>query len=248
MFEGITSSELLIMLFAFLVGAGIGIGIYHLNLIRTKSSLKSLNEKALREVDKIKKEKLYNFKVEMQQRRLKFQNELRQKEEKINKAESQLTQREKQLSKEDNQLKIVQNRLELKEKKINELEELLFEKHKKLDSVIEDQNKKLERIAHFSEDEAKKMLLENLDSKVKIEAAQMANDIRIEAKERAQKEAKEIIATAIENLSYEFTMESTLSNVELPNERFKGMIIGREGKNIRAFAATSSVSIVLQVP
>lgn len=135
--------------------------------------------------------------------------------------------------------------MEIKEKKINELEELLFEKHKKLDSVIEEQNKKLEQIGHFSEVEAKKMLLENLEAKVKIESAQMANDMRTEAKERAQKEAKEIIATAIENLSYEFTMESTLSNVELPNERFKGMIIGREGKNIRAFEEATGVKVIV---
>lgn len=245
MFLNITSTELIIMLAVLAVGLIIGAVVYHLNLLRTKNSLKSLNEKASREAEKIKKEKLYNFKVEMQQRRSKFQNELRQKEEKINRIENQLNQKEKQLSKEDNQLKIVQNRLEIKEKKINELEELLFEKHKKLDSVIEEQNKKLEQISHFSEEDAKKMLLENLDAKVKIEAAQVANDIRNEAKERAQKDAKEIIATAIENLSYEFTMESTLSNVELPNERFKGMIIGREGKNIRAFEEATGVKVIV---
>ena len=63
---------------------------------------------------------------------------------------------------------MTENRLETKENKINELEEQLFEKHKKLDSVTEEQNKKLERISHISEEDAKKMLLENLDAKVKI--------------------------------------------------------------------------------
>lgn len=228
-------------------GAGliIGTAIYHINLIRLKSSVKYLKEKSLKEAEKIKKEKLYDFKVEMQQRRARFQGELRQKEENISRQESQLIHREKQIRKEDNRLVITQTRLESKDKKINELEEILFEKHKKLDFVIEQQNNKLERLSHVSQDEAKQMLLKNLDSKVKIEAAQMANDIRTEAKERAQKEAKEIIATAIENLSYEFTMESTLSNVELPNERFKGMIIGREGKNIRAFEDATGVKVIV---
>jgi len=245
MFENITTTDLIMVVVTFVAGLLIGTVIYHVNLIRLKSSVKSLKEKSHKEAEKIKKEKLYNFIVEMQQRRSRLQNELRQKEEKINKQEGQLAHREKQLRKEDNQIHIAQSRLESKENKINELEEILFEKHKKLDSVIEDQNTKLERLSHISQDEAKKILLKNLDAKVKIEAAQMANDIRTEAKERAQKEAKEIIATAIENLSYEFTMESTLSNVELPNERFKGMIIGREGKNIRAFEDATGVKVIV---
>ena len=245
MFENLTTAELIVTVFAFIIGIVGGLSFYHLNLIRTKTSIKSLNDKALKEAEKIKKEKLYDFKVEMQQRRSKFSNELRQKEEKINQQENQLLQREKQLRKEDNNLKITQSRLEIKDKKINELEEVLFEKHKKLDSIIEEQNKKLEQISRVSEEDAKKMLVQNLEAKVKIETAQMANDMRTEAKERAQKEAKEIIATAIENLSYDFTMESTLSNVELPNERFKGMIIGREGKNIRAFEEATGVKVIV---
>lgn len=245
MLETITPLQLLVSFVILLLGVGIGIFLYSLILKRKKITLSSLAEKAKRDAEKIKKEKLYNFKVEMQQRRSKFQGELRQKEEKISKQETQLGRREKALRKEDNQLKIQQNRLESREKKTNELEELLFEKHKKLDSTIEDQNKKLEIIAHYTQEEAKAALLKNLDNKVKVEAAQMANDIRNEAKERAQKEAKEIIATAIENLAYDFTMESTLSNVELPNERFKGLIIGKEGKNIRAFEDATGVKVIV---
>ena len=94
-------------------------------------------------------------------------------------------------------------------------------------------------------EEAKKQLLSKLDSRVKLEAASMVKDIKAEAKERAQKEAKEIIAFSIENLAYEFTMESALATVELPNERFKGMIIGREGRNIRAFEEATGVKVIV---
>lgn len=245
MFEHVITTQLLPSLGILVLGIILGAVLYHLNLARTKSNSKSIIEKAEKEAERIKKERLFNFREELQQKRLNFQKDQRQKEEKINRLESQLNQHEKQIQRENNQLKIIQSRLETKENKINELEELLFEKHKKLDSVIEEQNKKLEHISHISEVDAKKMLLENLDAKVKIEAAQIANDIRTEAKERAQKEAKEIIATAIENLAYEFTMESTLSSVELPNERFKGMIIGKEGKNIRAFEEATGVKVIV---
>lgn len=245
MFENLSSMQLIFMTAATIVGVVLGIIVYHLNLIRTKSNINSMLEDAKKEADKVNKQRLYNFKEELQRKRLNFQRELRQKEEKINHQESQLSQREKQVGKDDNQIKMTAGRLETKEIKINELEQLLFERHKKLDSIIEEQNKKLEQLSHVSQEDAKKILFENLENTVKIEAAQLANDIRTEAKERAQKEAKEIIATAIENLAYDFTMESTLANVELPNERFKGMIIGKEGKNINAFEEATGVKVIV---
>ncbi len=245
MFENLNSGQILLYAGLLLLGLFAGVAVYHLVLLRSKNTVKSIVEKAQREAEKIKKERLYNFKLELQQRRSRFQNELRQKEEKVNRMESQMQQREKEIRREDNQLSIMKTRLEAKERSVNELEEMLFEKHKKLDAIIEDQNHKLERIAHMSEDDARKILLENLENKVKVEAAQAMNYIRSEAKEKAQREAREIIATAIENLSYDFTMESTLSNVELPNERFKGMIIGREGKNIRAFEEATGVKVIV---
>lgn len=242
MFDTIT---LLIASSATLVGVVIGIFIYHLYLGNKKAQAKQILEDSEREVEKAKKDKLYQFKVEMQQRRSKLESELRQKEEKFQKQENQLLQKEKELSREQNQIRMVENRLKSKEGKINELEELLYDKHKKLDGLTEEQNKQLQRVANLPIDEAKQRLLKNLESQVKLEAVQLSNEIRDEAKEKAQREAKEIIAGAIENLSYEFTMDSTLSTVELPNERFKGMIIGREGRNIRAFEDATGVKVIV---
>ena len=164
MFDKILASQLLVSLGILFLGLIFGVVLYHLNLIRTKSNSKSLIEKAEKEAERIKKDKLFNFREELQQKRLNFQKDQRQKEEKINRLESQLNQREKQIQRDNNQHTMTKTRLESKENKINELEELLFEKHRKLDTVIEEQNKKLERISHISEEDAKKMLLENLDA------------------------------------------------------------------------------------
>ncbi|MGD9897869.1 MAG: ribonuclease Y [Calditrichaceae bacterium] len=237
--------DIVIYTILFISGLGIGLGIYHLLMVKAKNTIKQVIENAHREADKINKESLYKFKMELQQKRASFQNDLRQKEDKVTKIEAQLLNKEKELKREENQLKIHESRIETKEKKINELEELLYEKNKKVDTILEEQNKMLERIANLSIDDAKKQLMQNLEGRVKLEAVQMANDIRAEAKESAQREAKEIIANAIENLAYEFTMESTLSTVELPNERFKGMIIGREGRNIRAFEEATGVKVIV---
>jgi len=233
--------------FAVFMSAGLiaGILIYHLILTKKKSLGSQIIEQAERSAEKIKKEKIYDFKVELQQKRSKFQGELRQKEEKNLRIEAQLAGKEKILRKDENQVKIKENRLEIKEKKINELEEMLFEKHKKAELIIDRQNEKLRGLANLSIEDAKKLLLQNLENQTKSEAVQMINDIRQEAKEKAQREAKEIIAGAIENLAYEFTVESTLSSVELPNERYKGMIIGREGRNIRAFEEATGVKVIV---
>jgi len=245
MIENILNTPLVTILIALVVGLLTGGGLYHLFIIRRKGMAGQIVEEAERTAEKIKKEKLYAFKVEMQRKRNQFQNELRRKEEKNLRIEGQLNHKEKALRKDENLLKIRENRLESKEKKINELEELLYEKHKKAEQLIEEQNQKLQALTNMSVDEAKKLLLKNLEAQAKTEAVQLINDIKQEAKEKAQKEAKEIIAGAIENLAYEFTLESTLSTVELPNERYKGMIIGREGRNIRAFEEATGVKVIV---
>lgn len=238
-------STILINILFLVAGLLLGFGLYYLILAKNKNSANLIIQKAEHEAEKIKKDRLYKFKVEMQEERSRFQSELRQREEKTARLETQVMSKEKALRKDENQLRIREARLESKEKKINELEEILYEKQRKVDSILDEQNKKLQMIANLPIADAKKQLLSNLESKVKLEAAQMANDIREEAKEKAQREAKEIIAYAIENLAYEFTMESSLSTVELPHERFKGMIIGREGRNIRAFEEATGVKVIV---
>jgi len=245
MIENISIMQWISIAAASIAGIAAGIIIYHLFLAKKKNLASQIVEDAERKAEKIKKEKIYNFKVEMQQKRASFQAELRQKEEKNLRIESQLTLKEKQMGKDENQVKIKESRLEIKEKKINELEEMLFEKHKKAELIIDRQNEKLRGLANLSIEDAKKLLLQNLENQTKSEAVQMINEIRQEAKEKAQREAKEIIAGAIENLAYEFTVESTLSSVELPNERYKGMIIGREGRNIRAFEEATGVKVIV---
>ncbi len=229
----------------FVVGLVAGIILYTIYLRNKKQLGDQIIEQARRDAEKMRRDAHYKLKMEIQQKRNAFLRELRQKEEKASRLENENLRKEKALRREENQLKIREARLESKEKKINELEQLLYEKHKKLDAVIEEQNKRLEKVANLSIDEAKRELLKNLESQAKLEAVRLANEIKEEAKEKAQREAKEIIAQAIENLAYEFTMESTLATVELPSERFKGMIIGREGRNIRAFEEATGVKVIV---
>ena len=94
-------------------------------------------------------------------------------------------------------------------------------------------------------DEAKDWVKAQVRDEARAEAAELAMNIKSEMKERANREAKDVLAKAIENMAFEYTAESTLTNIPIPNDRIKGMIIGREGKNIKAFEEITGCKIVI---
>jgi ribonuclease Y len=228
-----------------ILGIGIAIFAYTAYLKKKKSTAKEVMDNAENQVEQIKKDKLFKFREEMQQKRSKFQEEFKVKENQLSSNESRILGKEKEIRRLENNLKFRESRMGQRNNKIVQREEVLSQKQKKLEEIIDEQNVKLERIAGINVEDAKNELLKNLENRVKMEAAQMAIDIKEEAKATAQKEAKEIITYAIENMAYEVTMESTLSTVQLPNERYKGMIIGREGRNIRTFEESTAVKVIV---
>ena len=103
----------------------------------------------------------------------------------------------------------------------------------------------LEQLAGLSKDEAKQYLLEKLENEVKHEAAIMVKDIEAQAKENAEKTAKNIIAGAIQKCAADHVAEATVSVVNLPNEEMKGRIIGREGRNIRTLETLTGIDLII---
>lgn len=244
-------SEIDLLYIALIIGAGILVGtlgtylIFNAYLSKKKTTAKEVLDNAHNQVEQIKKESLIKFREEMQRKRSNFHEEFKSKENQMAQNESRLMSTEKDLRRLENNLKFRENRLEQHSDKINQREEVIAQKQSKLEEIIDEQNTKLERIAGINVDDAKKELMKNLENRAKLEAAQIAIDIKDEAKLNAQKEAKEIITYAIENIAYEVTMESTLSTVQLPSERYKGMIIGREGRNIRTFEEVTGVKVIV---
>ena len=229
----------------FLAGSAFTYFIYNSVLNKRKETANNLIEKAKNEAEKLKKEQLIKFREEIQRKRSKFYEDLKNREKQQYKNEQNLYKKEKAFRREENNLKIKEQKFAALENNLNDLETTLRMKQKNVDELLDDINSKMEKVSGLSIEEAKNQLMENLQNKIKIEAAQMAIDIKSETKLNAQREAKEIIAQAIENLAYEFTMESTLSTVQLPNEKYKGMIIGREGRNIRAFEDITGVKVIV---
>jgi ribonuclease Y len=245
MHEMLTLKMVIVNSLILITGIGFGLALYRLYMARQKQVGEDILNNYMKDAERQKKEKLYAFKIEMQKKRTHFENDLKEREDQLQRQETKTHQREKSLSREEHRIKNLEIRLGNKEKKMNELEEHLYEKHKKADTFIDKQIENLEKVSSLSVEEAKKQLLNKLENRVKLEAVNLVKDIKAEAKERANRDAKEIIAVAIENLAYEFTMESALGSVELPNERFKGMIIGKEGRNIRAFEEATGVKVII---
>src|SRR5207245_1245333 len=104
---------------------------------------------------------------------------------------------------------------------------------------------RLEQIAGLSAQEAKQELQRRLEDEAKSEAAALVRDIKEQAKRSAEREAKQIVALAIQRIAADHTAETTVSAVALPTDEMKGRIIGREGRNIRAFEAATGVDVII---
>src|SRR5437899_12636392 len=121
----------------------------------------------------------------------------------------------------------------------------LAERERALATTEVEARARLERIAGLTAQEAKQELLRRLEDEARGEAAALARDLKEQAKRNADKEAQKILALAIQRLAAEHTAESTVAAVALPSDEMKGRIIGREGRNIRAFEAATGVDVII---
>ncbi len=114
-----------------------------------------------------------------------------------------------------------------------------------LDRLVKEQIRKLEQVSGMTEREAREVLLDQFLGEVKFESASQAKEIRDEAKLKANREARKIILTAIQRTAASHAIENTVSVVNIQSDEMKGRIIGREGRNIRAFEAETGIEVIV---
>lgn len=131
------------------------------------------------------------------------------------------------------------------ERDLKKREKTLVIKDEELNVLIQQQNSQLEHVAGMTTEEAKRLLLSNLEAEARQDAARIVRDIREQAKQNAIREAKEIIASAIQRCAVDHVVETTVSVVTLPDDEMKGRIIGREGRNIRAFEMATGIDVIV---
>ncbi|MDQ7031850.1 MAG: ribonuclease Y [Desulfonauticus sp.] len=243
------SSIVITAFIAFGVGAVLGFFVYKHFLAKELAESRKLADKILEEARKEaaaqKKELLLQAKDEIFRQKREWEKECREKERELKKQEQRLQEKEERLEKKLEDVSLKERELLSWESKLSREERKLEEKHLKLDTLISEQTKKLEDVSGLTREEARKILLEEMESRVRHEAAKRMRQIESEAKEQASKKAKEILATAVQRYSGEYVVDSTVTVVELPNEEMKGRIIGREGRNIRALEAATGVDLII---
>ncbi|MEP0545486.1 MAG: ribonuclease Y [Rhodothermales bacterium] len=138
-----------------------------------------------------------------------------------------------------------QQEVAARERDAEALRESLAAKHVRLDRLVGEHIRKLEAVTGISKQEALERLIEELENEAKLEAAAAIKEIRDEAKMTANREARKVVLTAIQRTASTHTIEHTVSVVQLTSDDMKGRIIGREGRNIRAFEAATGIEVVV---
>ncbi len=215
------------------------------SIIAAEREAKRIIEDAEREAKNIKREKLLEVKDEWFKKKQTFEQEVNTKKSNLQNYERQLKIREETIDKKAELLEKKEKQISELEKQLNDRISEVEQKSKQLDKILEEQYLKLEKIAGLTRDEAKKMLMDSLINEAKSEAAHMIKEIRDKAKAESKKEAQKIIVQAIQRAAVDHTVESTVSVIQIQNEEIKGRIIGKEGRNIRAFEAVTGVDVIV---
>jgi ribonuclease Y len=174
-----------------------------------------------------------------------FEEETRQREGKLQQIEQRVLSREEELARKLEQLERRLNESVSKERELTGREKTIGEKEGRLASALDEQRRKLESIASLTAEEAKRQLLSQMEIEAKREAQLMAMRLEEEARETAQVKAREVLATTIQRLAPDYTVETAVSVVDLPSDDMKGRIIGREGRNIRALELHTGVDLIV---
>ncbi|MEK6634857.1 MAG: Rnase Y domain-containing protein, partial [Planctomycetota bacterium] len=217
------------------IGFFISILVYKKKQSASERKVKHLIEESQREAEKIRKEAELAVKAELYQRKEAFEKEtqetkfeLKQQERRLSKREDNLERKMELLTKKERYIDTLHANLTLKEKKLDE-------KRLELEKTIEEQNQELLKISNLSREDAEKLLLGRLEKEVDIKCAELISKKTTDAKENAEHVAISLISSAIQRCAATHTTENIVSAIELPNNEMKGRIIGREGRNIRAF-------------
>lgn len=203
-----------------------------------ENAAKRILEEAQKEAEAKKREAILEAKEEIHAMRSEAERENRERRNEIQRLERRLLQKEETL---DRKLEGLEKKEEALLKKDQELSQL----HNQLDELIEKQTAELERISGLTTEEARDLLLNNVREEVKREAAMIIKEAEAQARETAEKKAREIVAIAIQKCAVDIVAETTVSVVPLPNDEMKGRIIGREGRNIRTLETLTGVDLII---
>ena len=233
------------LLSSVLAGAvGIAVGYYvrkihdEKKILSTKKIAEQIVEEAKREAETKKREVLAEAREEALKIRHELERELKERRSEIQRAERRLEQREESL---DRKLENLAKKEEELKARLTEVEKAKLEAER----LLRERIVKLEKVAGLSREEAKELLLKEVEEEASSSIGLKLKELEENFKREADKKAREILTTAIQRCAVDHTSEVTVSVVPLPSDDMKGRIIGREGRNIRAFESLTGVDLIV---
>ena len=210
-----------------------------------KYSAETIVEEAKREAEALKREALLEAKDETHKLRIEAEAEIRERRSELQKQENRHLQREENLDRKDNGLNKRESGLERKEEALTGRQQHIEQMERKAEELVNVQETELERISSLTREEAKQLILKEVEKELATDIAVMTKEAELQAKEGADKKAREILSTAVQRFAADHVAETTVSVVNLPNDEMKGRIIGREGRNIRALETLTGIDLII---
>ena len=199
---------------------------------------KKIIEDATKDTEAVKKEAILEAKDEAHKIRMEAEQEAKERRVELQKTEKRLIQKEETLDRKAAALERKEDNLQKSEHEIESIRNEVRE-------VLNKQVAELERLANLTSEEARELLLNKVEEEIKHETAIMIKEVEANAKEQADKRAREIISLAIQRCAADHVAETTVSVVNLPNDEMKGRIIGREGRNIRTLETLTGIDLII---
>jgi len=205
---------------------------------QAEEQARTLVQGAGREADNLVREAKLEAKDRLLQARTELEKEQKEKRSELGSLEHRLLQREENLERKT-------GAAEKRDLTLAKREETLAAREAASEQAIKEHRQALERITGLTVEEAKRQLVSEIESEARFAAAGAAKRIVDEARENAEREAREIIARSIQRVTRDYVAEATISVVPIPNDAMKGRIIGREGRNIRAIEAATGIDLII---
>ena len=210
-----------------------------------KARSKSIVEKAVADGEMIKKEKILQAKEKFIQLKSEHDRQVNERNQKLSQSEQRAKQLESNLQHKERELdkKCAEN--DRVREQMDAQMATMQNRKEELAAIIKEQNSRLEQISGMSSEEAKNILIENMKSEAKADAATYISETIEEAKLTATKEAKRIVVASIQRVATETAIENAVTVFNIDSDEVKGRIIGREGRNIRALEAATGIEIIV---
>lgn len=199
---------------------------------------KKIIEDAAKDTEAVKKEAILEAKDEAHKIRMEAEQEAKERRGELQKTEKRLIQKEETL---DRKAEALERKEEHLQKSEHEIEGIRNDVQETLNKQVAE----LERLSNLTSEEARELLLNKVEEEIKHETAIMIKEVEANAKEQADKRAREIISLAIQRCAADHVAETTVSVVNLPNDEMKGRIIGREGRNIRTLETLTGIDLII---